>query len=66
MANPEWTDPLDWSDPVAVRCPDNADPLGGDIVGCGAEFTAAPDFEGLIDCPHCGVVFSPERERRAA
>lgn len=26
-----------------------------DIVGCGLEFEAIPDHEGLVDCPHCGM-----------
>jgi hypothetical protein len=49
-----------------VRCPDGPDPLGGDIVGCGEKFEAAPDDEGLVDCPHCGIVFNPDREGRLA
>lgn len=61
MANPEWTDPLSW-ETVKTRCPDHADPLGGDIVGCGHEFEAVLDEEGLADCPECGIVFSPARE----
>ena len=28
-----------------------------DIIGCGAEFAAAPDHEGFIDCPECGIAF---------
>lgn len=39
------------------RCPDGPDPEGGDIVGCGEEFKAEPDFEGYVDCPHCGIWF---------
>lgn len=51
------------------RCPDDdrgPQPDGGgrpDIVGCGRTFEAEPDFEGLIDCPHCGMWFSVLDER---
>jgi hypothetical protein len=34
----------------------------GDIIGCGAEFEAKPDFEGLVDCPECGIWFNPKAE----
>lgn len=27
----------------------------GDLKGCGLEFEAEPDSEGLVDCPHCGM-----------
>lgn len=42
------------------RCPDQADAPGSDghtVVGCGAEFDAEPDHDGLIDCPECGIWF---------
>lgn len=49
------------------RCPDDdrgpqeaAYPAGiPDIIGCGREFTAELDDEGLADCPHCGMFFGP-------
>lgn len=41
--------------PVSERWPD-------DIVGCGETFDAEPDFEGLIDCPHCGIWFTASPE----
>jgi hypothetical protein len=44
--------------PISMRtCPDNKR-HEDDIVGCGRTFTAEPDNEGLIDCPHCGMWFS--------
>lgn len=30
-----------------------------EITGCGREFEAEPDDEGLLDCPHCGIWFNP-------
>ncbi len=41
-------------------CPTHPDPQGGDIIGCGHVFEAEPDDEGLLDCPECGIVFSPD------
>lgn len=38
------------------RCPDNAR-VDDDVVGCGHEFEAEPDDEGLVDCPNCGMWF---------
>ena len=32
------------------------------IIGCGHEFDATPDSEGLVDCPNCGIWFSIEKE----
>jgi hypothetical protein len=32
------------------------------IIGCGRTFSAMPDSEGLIDCPHCGIWWNPARE----
>lgn len=49
----------------SVRCPDNPSPYDidtGAITGCGLTFTAAPDGEGLFDCPGCGLFFNPDRE----
>lgn len=46
---------------LPTRCPDTPD--DGDIVGCGHEFTYDPaDFDGMVDCPACGICFNPERE----
>jgi hypothetical protein len=30
-----------------------------DLVGCGSVFDAEPDEEGLVDCPVCGMWFTP-------
>lgn len=36
-----------------------------DIVGCGKEFDVSADFfdtgdfDGYLDCPHCGMFFEP-------
>jgi hypothetical protein len=35
---------------------------GEDLVGCGHTFTAEPDSEGIIDCPNCGMWFTPSKE----
>ncbi len=43
------------------RCPDNSR-MQDDVVGCGKEFEAAPDEEGYLDCPHCGMYFKPTLE----
>ena len=54
---------------MRYRCPtDEAYFDGGELVehtviGCGAEFDAEPDEEGLIDCPACGIWFNPAKER---
>jgi hypothetical protein len=39
-------------------CPDTARGPD-DVVGCGKNFTASLDSEGLVDCPHCGMFFRP-------
>lgn len=39
-------------------CPDNKR-HDDDIVGCGSTFETDPDDEGLINCPHCGLWFTP-------
>jgi hypothetical protein len=36
-------------------------PNHSDIIGCGAIFQAEPDSEGIVDCPRCGMWFSPVR-----
>jgi hypothetical protein len=33
-----------------------------DVTGCGAVFDAAPDEAGEVDCPNCGMWFTPARE----
>lgn len=43
------------------RCPDS-NRVKDDVVGCGRTFDAEPDHEGLVDCPHCGIWFSPAKE----
>ena len=49
---------LDFNDRT-LRCPSSP----GEIVGCGGLFiwTASEqtDFDGMVDCPHCGVCFDP-------
>lgn len=50
---------------MLAKCPDYADSLNGDILGCGHVFEQEPDREGLVDCPECGIVFNPERETLA-
>lgn len=50
------------------RCPN--DDIGPDpktgvevILGCGQVFEQdAPDFEGFVDCTHCGMFFKPRPE----
>lgn len=37
----------------------------GDLVGCGMDFEAEPDHEGLVDCPHCGMWHKPQLEAHA-
>jgi hypothetical protein len=44
------------------RCPSTARSQD-DVVGCGAIFDAAPDSEGLVDCPACGMWFDPSDEQ---
>ena len=44
------------------RCPTTPSPIatthdGDPILGCGAEFDAEPDHDGLVDCPECGIWF---------
>lgn len=42
----------------AVRCPDTP----GEIVGCGHEFEFEflSDYDGMVDCPKCGICFDPD------
>jgi hypothetical protein len=43
--------------PIAVTCPDDLRHDG--LEGCGTVFIDSPDFEGLYDCPNCGLFFDP-------
>lgn len=43
-------------------CPTTKGPRNSNTIGCGAMFEQEPDAEGLVDCPECGICFSPERE----
>lgn len=36
------------------------------IIGCGAAFTGEFDDDGIVDCPHCGIWFTPAIERTGA
>lgn len=41
-------------------CPDwPEDGATVEITGCGRTIETVPDDEGIIDCPHCGIWFSP-------
>jgi len=33
-----------------------------DLGGCGAVFESTPDEEGIVDCPVCGMWFTPSVE----
>ena len=33
-----------------------------EIDGCGFEFEGEPDDEGIVDCPECGMWFTPAKE----
>ena len=39
---------------ATFTCPTEGDPA---MSGCGKTFDAEPDYEGLVDCPHCGMWF---------
>ena len=41
---------------MRYTCPDR-ERHADDIVGCGSSFEGDPDFEGLVDCPVCGMWF---------
>lgn len=45
-------------------CPDNVRHVG-DVRGCGKAFRATPDFEGFVDCPHCGLRHRPNPDAKA-
>lgn len=43
---------------MRFRCPDwTGGPAASDLLGCGWTFDSEPDFEGLMDCPQCGIWF---------
>ena len=51
--------------PAFTRCPlwpDGSDGTPHTVIGCGATLADIRDDEGLIDCPACGMFFSPDRE----
>lgn len=41
---------------------DSYPPGRPDIVGCGRTFQGEADDEGIVDCPHCGIWFTPSIE----
>ena len=46
-------------------CPPWPDPTQSqsqDIRGCGFVFRADPDEEGIVDCPECGIWFTPRSD----
>ncbi len=48
---------------IIYRCPDYQHPeYTADSVGCGHEFESEPDDEGIVDCPNCGMWFTPTKE----
>ena len=48
------------------QCPTNPTPYDDNpeefMRGCGHTFVEEPDEEGLVDCPNCGMWFSPAIE----
>ena len=54
--------------PALFTCPtsptyvDGRRAMAHTVIGCGREFRARPDSEGLVDCPFCGIWFNPEKE----
>ena len=53
----------------SYRCPTTPVPYndgsGETLAGCGAEFSAEPDHEGLVDCPECGMWFTDDKSFQA-
>lgn len=49
---------IDLPAPTPVRCPPPGD--GHDMEGCGAIVTGGHDFEGIYDCPACGLFFNAD------
>ncbi|WP_042377200.1 hypothetical protein [Gordonia alkanivorans] len=46
-----------------VRCPDLPAPgvaADRDVIGCGYYIPDVRDDEGLVDCPKCGIWFTPD------
>ena len=52
---------------MKVKCPTDSLPEVpiDELIGCGFEFEATPDEEGIVDCPNCGMWFKPETEKGA-
>jgi len=52
---------------MKYRCPTTPTPYDDNpdetMAGCGHEFEAEPDEEGLVDCPNCGMWFNPLKEK---
>lgn len=48
------------------KCPENPTPYDDNpaemMTGCGAVFEGSADEEGLVDCPECGMWFTPALE----
>ena len=48
------------------RCPTYPTPCDDEpnefMAGCGHVFEAEPDSEGMVDCPECGMWFTPSME----
>lgn len=53
---PNWPTPLDRGTEIQRRTASN------DLVGCGHVFEAEADDEGIVDCPNCGIWFTPKVE----
>jgi hypothetical protein len=46
---------------MSYICPNN-ERWPDDIIGCGRVVDREPDDEGIVDCPHCGIWFTPDEE----
>ena len=42
--------------PTSTHLPDGTPHT---VIGCGATFEWAPDEEGIVDCPECGMFWKP-------
>jgi phage terminase large subunit GpA-like protein len=48
---------------MKYTCPtEHVNDAGDVLIGCGGEFHTTPDEEGYVDCPHCGLWFTPRME----
>jgi hypothetical protein len=47
---------------LTYRCPDEEAVDANAPIGCGHVFQAEPDEEGHVDCPNCGMWFTPSLE----